>query len=182
MIVELYQINSLSEIDFDSLFADSIERMDKNFLWPEVIKNNFELKKKVYRDQLITAINGKWQLKNETDTFIMIATKVNGVIVEFAAGYKEAEGYLALRWNLISSAGGDGSWRYTPEAHAARIQFMSDNGIIGIKEYTFVGSLLYLMRKQRLSTGNYTLEENPIIRDPDPYPGYQFVELITRFN
>ena len=182
MIIEMLPITSLAEIDFDSLFADSIDRMDMNFIWPEVAKNNFEVKKKIYRDQLQSMINGKWPLKNEDDIFYMIVTKVDGVVGEFSAGFLDSEGFLCLRFNLTSSSVGNRNWRYTPEAHAARKQFLQNIGALGVREYTWVGSLLYRFHMLRVTKGNYTIEETPIIRENDPHPEHQQVMLTIRLN
>jgi len=182
MIVDIQQITSLSEFDFDNFFLSSFERMEKNFLWPASIIT-YEQKKHVYNNQLLTAIDGTWPLKNDTDTFIMFITSIDGQAVEFAAGYLDAAGYLSLRWNLTTDGpSGNRNWRYTPEALQARKQFITDIGAIGVKEFTWVGSLLYRIHKVRSQTGNYTLEETPIVRDPDPFPGQQLVEFTIRFN
>lgn len=181
MIVELQQIYSLDEIDFDTLFSDSFTRIEQNFLWPAQ-NLTYEFKRDYYRRQLESGISGTWPLKNDSDRFIMIITKVDGIIAEFAAGFLSADRYLSLRWNLTSAATGNRNWRYTPEAQVARKQFMTLIGAIGVKEYTWVGSLLYKLHKQRSQLGGYTLVETPIIRDPDPHPNHKLVELTITFN
>ena len=178
----MFPITSLAEIDFDTLFADSVDRMDMNFIWPEPIKNNFEAKKRLYYNQLQSMINGTWPLKNDSDVFYMIVTKVDGIVGEFSAGFLDSEGFLCLRFNLTSSSVGNRNWRYTPEAHVVRKQLLESIGAVGVREYTWVGSLLYRLHKMRVARGNYTIEETPIVHENNPHPNHQLVMFTIRLN
>jgi hypothetical protein len=182
MNVQIQLINSLDSIDFAALFLASYTRIDKNFLWPATI-STYEQKEQYYYNQLQSAVNGTWPLKEATDTFIMIVTKVDDVVAEFAAGYLGIDGYVALRWNLTADLGPDGSrnWRYTPEADTARRQFTQQIGAIGYREFTWVGSLLYKTIKARLQSGRFELDEIPFDSSKVYDPNRQPVELRTRF-
>ena len=182
MIVEFVQINSLDEIDFDTLFNESYSRMENTFLWHHSLAT-YELRKKFYYDQLQSAINGTWPIKNDTDTFIMIITKVDGAVVEFTAGFRDLDGYISLRWHLTSAAGttANRNWRYSKEALQARKDFVASIGVVGFKEFTWVGSLHYRTLRMRANTGNFTLEEYLLPADKSP-TGHQLVEFTIRFN
>lgn len=179
MNIELQLIESLDEIDFDYLFSESFSRIELNFIWTPGV-NTYEQKRDYYRRQIESAITGDWPIRNADDTFLMIATKVDGVVVEFAAGHLEIDGSLSLQWNLTAPVpDGNRNWRYSPEAQQARKDFATSIGATAFKEYTWVGSLLYKMLKSRTSAGGYTIEEYPMELLP---LGKQLVMFIIRFN
>lgn len=159
MIIVLRQINSLNEIDYDYLFSESFSRIEMDYLWPPNL-TTYEQKRDFYRSQIEAAINGTHTLQKEDNTFVMIATTVDGNTTEFSAGYLEADGSLSLTWNLTAPVpGGNRNWRYSPEAQRARKDFIRSLGVTAIIEYTWTGSLLYKMLKSRASLGGYTIEE-----------------------
>lgn len=179
MIVEFVRINSLDEIDFDYMFSESYSRMENTFLWPSPCVT-YEQRKQHYYDLLIRGMNGTWRPAAEVgDKFIMIVTKVDGVIVEFAAGTKNIEGIVSLRWHL-TTPGTDGkrNWRYSQEAYEARKAFIAQENITAFKEFTWKGSLHYRMLRMRAQTGNYILEERP---NPHKHSTHELVEFIIRF-
>jgi hypothetical protein len=181
MIVQFEQIQSIDEIDFDHLFEQSYSRMENTFLWSPVL-NTYETRKQFYRYQLQTAIEDKWPLKNEGEPFVMIVTRVDGDIVEFTAGFKEDTGYISLHWHLTSPTLNEGNrnWRYTPESHEARVAFLNSIGVVGTKEYTWIGSLHYRTLKTRLATGRFTMRERVMHERGTPPGGRQLVELTIR--
>lgn len=182
MIVEYEQINSISAFDFDGMFLESYSRMENTFLWGPQL-TTYEQRKNYYLSQLISAINGTWPLKNDTDTFIMLITKVDDVPAEFSAGFLDADGYLHLRWHLtVPGPTGNRNWRYGPEAHEARKRLVTAINAVGFKEFTWVGSLHYRTLKMRAQTGKFNIVETPIIRDNDPHPDKQLVELTMTLN
>ncbi len=182
MIVQIRVIDSLDDIDFDALFAASYARMEMNFLWHETL-STFESRKSFYKSQLEKAVNGTWPLKGENDILIMFTTTVDGVLVDFTAGYLQPDGIMSLRWNLASDGiNGNHNWRFSPEARDERKRFAQEQGIDGFKHYTWVGSLIYRMLKLREKAGYVTLEEQPnIIPGINPYPNHQLVTVIVRF-
>lgn len=178
MIVEFIDIESLDEIDFDYMFTESYTRMVDTFLWPQNC-DTFEKRKQYYYNQLLSADNGTWPVKNDNDTFILIATKVDGMIVEFTAGFRDENDIVSLRWHLTApGADGKRNWRYSQEALQARKDFVAASGIAAFKEFTWKGSLHYRTLRMRAQTGNFTLEEVP---NPNKYPGRELVEFIIRF-
>lgn len=178
MIIEFVELNSLDEIDFDYLFTESYSRMENTFLWAPGC-DTFEQRKQFYHNQLLSAANGTWPLKNENDTFILIVTKVDGVIVEFTAGFRDVDDVVSLRWHLTApGADGKRNWRYSQEALQARKDFVVAAGISAFKEFTWKGSLHYRTLRMRAQTGNFILEELP---SPNRYPGRELVEFIIRF-
>jgi hypothetical protein len=181
MIVQIEPIQSIEEIDYDYLFDQSYSRMENTFLWAPMF-TTYETRKAFYRKQLQSAIDGTWHLKKDDDEFIMFVARVDGEIVEFSAGYLETTGYISLHWHLTAptSAEGNRNWRYTQEAHAARIACLTALGAVGTKEYTWIGSLLYTTLKSRLSTGRYTMEERIMTDRGTPPGGQQLVELKIR--
>lgn len=159
MTIEFVEINSLDEIDYDYLFAESYSRMENTYLWPHAY-STLEQRKEYYYTRLVDASNGIWDTKNEDDTFVMVVTKLDGAIVEFIAGFKDADGFLTFDWHLTApDENGKRNWIYTPEAIQARKDFVVANGIAGFKETTWVGSLQYKTVKMRAETGNFLLEE-----------------------
>lgn len=179
MIVETYLIDSLNDVDLDALFTASFTRMEKNFIWPPGL--TYDQKKATYLYQLDSAVNGTWALKNDTDTFLMFVTKVDGVLVDFSAGYLEQDGIVSLRWNLASEGfEGSHNWRFTPEARDERKRFTTEIGATGYRHYTWVGSLIYRMLKLREQTGHVTLEEEPFTLPGNH--GYQMVKVVVRLN
>lgn len=180
MNIELELIESLDAIDFDYMFSESFSRLELNFIWP-VNVTTYEQKKEYFLNRLQSAIDGDWKLKNDDDTFLMMITKADGVIVEFSAGYLEADGGLSLHWNLTAPVpGGNRNWRYSPEAQQARKDFAVSIGATSFKEHTYVGSLLYRTLKSRATAGNYTIEEE-IPPQPSFFP-QKLVVLTIRFN
>lgn len=183
MIVQMQTVDTIDNIDLDALFLSSYERMDKNFIWHHTL-SDYESRKNFYLGQIQSAIDGEWNLKNDTDELIMFTTTVDGVLVDFAAGFMEANGIVSLRWNLAS----DGSvisnnWRFSPEARIERKRFSTEIGATGFKHYTWVGSLIYKMLKQRELAGHVTLEEEPLtFPGVNPYPQHKLVTIIVRFN
>ncbi len=178
MIVEFIEIDSLDEIDFDYLFTESYSRMENTFLWSPHC-TTFEQRKEFYHNQLISAANGTWPLKNDTDTFMLIVTKVDGVIVEFTAGFRDVDNYVSLRWHLTApDTGGKRNWRYSREALQARKDFVAASGVVGFKEFTWVGSLHYRTLRMRAATGNFILEERPIGKASK---SHDLVEFTIRF-
>lgn len=178
MIVEFVEIGSLAEIDFDYMFTESYSRMENTFLWPPMCVT-YEQRKQFYYDQLLAADNGTWPLKNETDTFILIVTKVDGEIVEFTAGFRDENDVVSLRWHLTApGADGKRNWRYSQEALQARKDFVAQAGIKAFKEFTWKGSLHYRMLRMRAQTGNFILEEAP---NTNSHPNHELVEFTIRF-
>lgn len=183
MNVQIQLIDSLDDLDFDALFAASYTRIEKNFIWDPRI-NEYEARKNYYAGQLQQAIEGTWPHKNDTDTFIMFTTTVDGVLVDFSAGYLQTDGIVSLRWNLASEGiNGNHNWRFSPEARVERKRFSDEIGAAGFKHYTWVGSLIYRMLKLREQAGHVTLEESPTVFDgSNPHPNHQLVSVIVRFN
>jgi hypothetical protein len=181
MIVQIEPIQSIEEIDYDYLFDQSYSRMDNTFLWAPVL-NTYETRKAFYRNQLQTAIDGTWALKNDDDELIMFVARVDGEIVEFSAGFLETTGYISLHWHLTAPTTNEGNrnWRYTQQAHEARIACLTALGAIGTKEYTWIGSLHYRTLKSRLSSGRFTMEERIMHERGNPPGGRQLVELKIR--
>lgn len=178
MIVQTQLIDSIDDIDFDALFAASYSRIEMNFIWHPAV-NTFEQRKEFYRRQLQMAIDGNWALKNETDTFIMFTTTVDGQLVDFSAGYLEADGIVSLRWNLASDGiNGNHNWRFSLEARDERKRFTAEIGATGYRHYTWTGSLIYRMLKLREQAGYVTLEEEPF--DIPSAASRQMMKIIVR--
>ena len=182
MIVQMQTVDSIDGIDLDTLFAESVARMDMNYIWAPGI-NDPAAKKNHYLGQIQSAIDGTWPLKGDTDTLFMFTTTVDGILADFAAGYKQADGIVSLRWNLASDNPAlSNNWRFSPEARDERKRFSAEHGIDGFKHYTWVGSLIYRMLKTREQAGYVTLEEAPLVIDgQNPFPNYQMVTIIVRF-
>lgn len=178
MNIEFVQIDSLDDIDFDYLFSESYVRMENTFLWAPGI-NTYEQRKQFYFNQLQSGIDGTWPLKNDTDTFVMIVTKVDNEVVEFAAGFMDEDRYLSLRWHLTAPGStGNRNWRYSAEANQARRALVSQLNAAGFKEFTWKGSLHYRMLRMRAQTGNFTLEEVP---SEATHPTHDLVTFIIRY-
>jgi hypothetical protein len=63
MAIVYQRLQSLSEIDLDTMFFNSLTALDTNFF--EIVPNDlpFEYKKKYYIDQLQSAIAGTWPIR-----------------------------------------------------------------------------------------------------------------------
>jgi hypothetical protein len=170
MAIVYQRLQSLSEIDLDTMFFNSLDLLDANFfsLLPQDI--SFDDKKSHYLVQLQSAIDNTWPLKNDTDTFMMFKGVVDGIDGEFAAGYVDAEGAFTGRWYLTSpDSTGSRNWFWQEEAKTIRHAMYAENGVTKIKMPTFLNSQLYTFMKNRVNSGLITqLEEYPTVADPNP--------------
>lgn len=169
MIITHQKITSLSEVNFDYLFLESVTRMEGNFLWarPDF---TVEEKRDFYYNQLQDAIEGRSHLIKENETFFMFKTILDGEDKELSAGFIGQNGVYRGHWNLSApDSTGSRNWIYTQEARDSRKALFNANGIVAYSMPTFVGSDLYRFVKYRENAGFFKiLEEKPTIEGPNP--------------
>ena len=168
MIIEYKEITSLEQVDFDSLFYQSLSRLDANYLWG---RDNLtpEQKRDIYYNRLLDATLDKSHLKKDGDRFLMYKILVDGVERELSAGFVSGTTYIPY-WHLTApDPTGSRNWLYLPETREARKAFFYERVIYSMAIRTFKGSELYNIIKSRSTTGNFQiLDERPTIEGDNP--------------
>lgn len=164
MSIEILIVNSLDEIDFDTLFHGSYPQIDDSFIWPGL--TTLEEKKLYYRGQLESAIAGTWPLTNQNERLFMFKGIYNGVLMEFVAGYVEEDNEtLRVHWCLTQpDDSGSKNEIYIKPTRQARTAFYNSNGIYYYKTPTFKDSMFYRWVKYRHNSGmdsEYIVEQYP---------------------
>lgn len=169
MTVNHQRITSLSEVDFDYLFIESVDKIEGNFFWWRPSLTVAE-KKDYYYKQLQDAVEGRSPLIQENETFFMFKTLLNGQDKELSAGFIGQDGVYRGQWNLSApDSTGSRNWIYTQETRDSRKALFNENGITAYSIPTFVGSDLYKFVKYRENAGFFKiLEEKPTVEGPNP--------------
>lgn len=164
------EIKSWDDLDFDSIFDQSITRLDLNFFRIAKHVETYEDKKQFYKDQIQSAFDGTWSVKQEGETLFFYKGIYDGVVMEFCGGYIENDG-ITFRghWYLTSPDNiGSRNLIHTSEAAEARRTFYQQHGLSQYKIPTYVGSSLHQWMNMRINSGAITLisqSEYPLSTD-----------------
>lgn len=170
MTVTFTKINTLDDVEFDTLFDDSVVHLDSNFIWPGTI-TTLEEKRQSYRERLQAAIDGDMSLASSPNSrFLMYKVEIGSKDVMVNAGFIDAVGSYKTHWYLTSpDATNSRNWLYTQAMDDARSNFFAEEGITSYKVLTFVDSPLYRLIKSRFAANrNVILDEYPTIEGENP--------------
>ncbi len=169
MAVTFDKINTLSDVDFESLYDASFPDININFFNKVPKEMTEEQKKQYYFNQCNSAVNGLSPLQKEGESFFGFKIVVDGVDRVLNAGFLEVDGTTYRgHWYLTSPINGSRSFIYSAETAAVRQAFFESEGITHYKAPTFAGSLMY-RALQRNNTSNVISivdqVDNPAIPD-----------------
>jgi hypothetical protein len=154
MTVTFEKINTLSDVDFESLCDASFPDIDINFFNKVPKEMTDDQKKQYYFDQCNSAVSGLSPLQKEGESFFGFKIVVDGVDRVLNAGFLEADGTTYRgHWYLASPINGSRSFIYSAETATVRQAFFQSEGITYYKAPTFTGSLMY-QALQRNNTSN----------------------------
>lgn len=149
------EIKSWDDLDFDSIFDQSTSRLDQNFFSIANHVKTYEDKKKFYKDQIQSAFDGLWSLKQEGETLFLYKGIYDGIVMEFCGGYIENDG-ITFRghWYLTApDSAGSRNLIHTSEAADSRRAFYQQHGLSQYKVLTYIGSSMEQWMNIRINSG-----------------------------
>ena len=158
MSIVFEQINGWDDFDFDDFFDQSSSRLDLNF-FSVANQVSDDDKKQYYKDQIQSAFDGTWPLKQEGETLFLYKGTYDGVVMEFCGGYIENDG-ITFRGHWYLTAPDDTGSRnriHTDEAAVSRKNFYEQHGMTQYKVTTYVGSSFHQWMNIRINGGAVTL-------------------------
>lgn len=160
--ISYQKITSLGEVDFDTLFLASFDLFDRSFPLPTSF--TYEQKKQLYLDQLQSAFDGSWSVKNTDDTFLIYKGLVDGSECALTGGYVQSDGAFRVHWMLTAPSGNNRNWLYSSEHRAALKAIFAQESVVYYMACTFVGSDIYNIIQSRKAAKFFTVaEEGPIV-------------------
>ena len=158
MSIVFEQVNGWDDFDFDDIFDKSSSRLDLNFFSVANQVSDVD-KKQFYKDQIQSAFDGTWSVKQEGETLLFYKGTYDGVVMEFCGGYIENDGITFRGHWYLTAPDGAGSRNpiHTEEAAEARRTFYQQHGVTQYKIPTYVGSSLHQWMNMRINSGAITL-------------------------
>lgn len=152
------EIKSWDDLDFDSIFDQSTSRLDLNF-FSVANQVSDDAKKQYYKDQIQSAFDGTWPLKQEGETLFFYKGIYDGVVMEFCGGYIENDGITFRGHWYLTAPDNTGSRNriHTDEAAVSRKNFYQQHGLTQYKVLTYAGSSFHQWMNIRINSGAVTL-------------------------
>lgn len=158
MSIVFEQINGWDDFDFDDIFDKSSSRLDLNFFSVANQVSDAD-KKQYYKDQIQSAFDGTWPVKQEGETLLLYKGTYDGVVMEFCGGYIENDG-ITFRGHWYLTAPDDAGSRnsiHTEEAAISRKNLYQQYGVTQYKVLTYAGSSFHQWMNIRINSGAITL-------------------------
>lgn len=181
MIVKYIEIYSLNEVDYDTLFNDSVDKLSELFHFrPDV---TLETKRQIYKTHIERIIIGGEPMQKPGDTLMMYKVVADNKDVSLSIGYIESVGNIFRHHCLLSSPDslGSRSWIYTKEALEAKSTFFSTKNISTFRAETLTNTPIYSHIQSMASSNNYVIDEELPSEVKYPDPNKQTKQLIIKF-
>jgi len=164
MNIQIQQIFTLDDVDFDTLFDSSFPDMDMNYFLLASDQGPTESKKEMYRARLSDALTDISPLQTENTYVFGFKVMLDGVDHLMNAGFVDYNtGIFASHWFLTKPYNNSRNFIHSADYRTQRSQFFRDNEIYGYQVTTPINSLLYKSIKSSSNIDHLELiEEVPL--------------------
>lgn len=140
------KIDNLSLSDYNVLYASSAAALDVNAMYVGI--SDEKKKDAIYNAILDTFAK---------DKSFGYRADVNGQIAAFAVGVIQEKDLFVGKFFLTATIDNNRNWLHTDENKLALIDFFTQQGLARYEIYTYVGSTLYKMYKNRAAAGKINI-------------------------
>lgn len=168
MSIVFERIYSWNDFDFDALFEASKEHLQANFFSNIPFAMSDEQKKEYYKQQLQTGFNGTdIYLKKENEEFFCFKGTVDGIVMEFGAGYIEEDTCtLRFHWYLTApDINGSRNILHVNSTADIRKPFYAQHGITRYRLLSSKDSDLHKWFRSRVNSGKQKLVSEGVINE-----------------